>query len=45
MGGVAVIASIVRLYALWLYAVTKDIPYDMIFVSVYPGNIVSTLGW
>ncbi|CAN9080447.1 unnamed protein product [Alternaria alternata] len=32
VGGVAVIASIVRLYALWLYAVTKDIPYDMIFI-------------
>lgn len=31
-GGVAVIASIVRLYALWVYAVTDDPPYDDIFI-------------
>jgi hypothetical protein len=33
IGGLAVIASIVRIYALWLYNVTKDISYDSIFVS------------
>jgi hypothetical protein len=33
VGGVAVIASIVRLYALWVYAVTDDPPYDDVFVS------------
>jgi hypothetical protein len=32
VGGIAVIASIVRLYALWVYAVTNDPPYDDIFV-------------
>ncbi|KAG9189156.1 hypothetical protein G6011_06024 [Alternaria panax] len=32
VGGVAVIASIVRLYALWVYAVTDDPPYDDIFI-------------
>ncbi|KAI4614283.1 uncharacterized protein J4E87_009503 [Alternaria ethzedia] len=31
VGGVAVIASIVRLYALYVYAVTDDPPYDDIF--------------
>jgi hypothetical protein len=33
VGGVAVIASIVRLYALWVYTTTKDVSYDAIFVS------------
>jgi hypothetical protein len=33
VGGLAVIASIVRIYALWLYNITKDISYDSIFVS------------
>jgi len=33
VGGVAVIASIVRLYALYVYAVTDDPPYDDVFVS------------
>lgn len=33
VGGLAVVASIVRLYALWLYNITKDISYDSIFVS------------
>ncbi|RYO20532.1 hypothetical protein AA0113_g9777 [Alternaria arborescens] len=32
VGGIAVIASIVRLYALWVYAVTDDPPYDDIFI-------------
>ncbi|CAG5139493.1 uncharacterized protein ALTATR162_LOCUS501 [Alternaria atra] len=32
VGGVAVIASIVRLYALWVYAVTDDPPYDDVFI-------------
>jgi hypothetical protein len=32
VGGVAVIASIFRLYALWVYAVTDDPPYDDIFI-------------
>jgi hypothetical protein len=35
-----VIASIVRLYALWVYAVTDDPPYDDIFVSA---NLVGTM--
>jgi hypothetical protein len=34
VGGVAVIASIVRIYALWLYKTTKDISYDSIIVSI-----------
>lgn len=33
VGGVAVIASIVRLYALWVYTTTVDVAYDAIFVS------------
>jgi hypothetical protein len=33
VGGVAVLASIVRLYALWVYSTTKDVAYDAIFVS------------
>lgn len=33
VGGIAVIASIIRLYALWVYTVTKDVSYDAIFVS------------
>lgn len=36
VGGIAVIASIVRLYALWVYTTTKDIAYDAIFVSKPP---------
>ncbi|KAF7674219.1 hypothetical protein GT037_007985 [Alternaria burnsii] len=32
IGGLAVIASIVRIYALWLYNVTEDISYDSIFI-------------
>ena len=36
VGGVAVIASIVRLYALYVYAVTDDPPYDDVFVSTKP---------
>jgi hypothetical protein len=32
-GGLAVVASIIRIYALWLYNITKDISYDSIFVS------------
>lgn len=32
-GGIAVIASIVRLYAIWVYTTTKDVAYDAIFVS------------
>ncbi|KAF1951627.1 hypothetical protein CC80DRAFT_480918 [Byssothecium circinans] len=32
VGGVAVLASIVRLYALWIYTVSKDVPYDAIFI-------------
>jgi len=36
VGGVAVIASIVRLYALYVYAVTDDPPYDDVFVSTNP---------
>lgn len=35
VGGVAVIASIVRLYALWVYTTTKDVAYDAIFVSLH----------
>jgi len=34
VGGIAVIASIMRLYALYVFAVSKDIPYDDIFVSL-----------
>jgi hypothetical protein len=37
VGGIAVIASIVRLYALWVYTTTKDVAYDAIFVSLKPG--------
>lgn len=33
VGGVAVLASIVRLYALWVYTTTRDVAYDAIFVS------------
>ncbi|KAH7386866.1 hypothetical protein DE146DRAFT_184936 [Phaeosphaeria sp. MPI-PUGE-AT-0046c] len=32
VGGVAVIASIIRMYALYLYNTTKDISYDSIFI-------------
>ncbi|OAL02418.1 hypothetical protein IQ06DRAFT_291821 [Phaeosphaeriaceae sp. SRC1lsM3a] len=32
VGGLAVIASIVRMYALYLYNTTKDISYDAIFI-------------
>jgi hypothetical protein len=32
IGGIAVVASVVRLYALWLYNTSKDIPYDTILV-------------
>ncbi|KAI4656606.1 uncharacterized protein J4E78_006495 [Alternaria triticimaculans] len=32
VGGIAVIASIMRLYALYVFAVSKDIPYDDIFI-------------
>lgn len=32
-GSVAAAASIVRLNALYIYTVSKDIPYDAIFVS------------
>lgn len=32
VGGIAVIASIVRLYALWVYTTTVDVAYDAIFV-------------
>ncbi|KAH4999209.1 hypothetical protein HBI24_181730 [Parastagonospora nodorum] len=32
VGGIAVIASIVRLYALWVYMTTKDVAYDAIFI-------------
>jgi hypothetical protein len=39
VGGIAVIASIVRLYALWVYAVTKDPPYDDVFVSFPRPNV------
>jgi hypothetical protein len=34
VGGVAVLASIVRLYALWVYTTTKDVAYDAIFVGI-----------
>jgi hypothetical protein len=33
VGGIAVLASIVRLYALWVYSTTKDVAYDAIFVG------------
>jgi hypothetical protein len=32
VGGVAAVSSVVRLYALYLYNTSKDIPYDTIFV-------------
>ncbi|KAF2117014.1 hypothetical protein BDV96DRAFT_644451 [Lophiotrema nucula] len=32
VGGIAVIASIVRLYALYVYTTTKDVAYDAIFI-------------
>ena len=32
VGGIAVLASIVRLYALWVYTVTDDVSYDAIYV-------------
>jgi len=35
LGGVAVIASIMRLYALWVYKTTKDVAYDAILVSIW----------
>ncbi|TLD27843.1 hypothetical protein E2P81_ATG06189 [Venturia nashicola] len=31
-GGTAVLASIVRLYALWLYSVTQDVSFDAIYI-------------
>lgn len=31
-GGIAVLASIVRLYALWLYSVSQDVFFDAIYV-------------
>jgi hypothetical protein len=34
VGGIAVIASIVRLYALYVYTTTKDVAYDAIFVRI-----------
>lgn len=43
VGGVAVIASIVRLYALYVYAVTDDPPYDDIFVSTDPVATVTIM--
>jgi hypothetical protein len=33
VGGIAVIASIMRIYALYIFAVSDDIEYDDIFVS------------
>ena len=33
VGGIAVIASIVRLYALWIYTITNEVLYDAIYVS------------
>jgi hypothetical protein len=36
VGGIAVIASIVRLYALYVYTTTKDVAYDAIFVRTLP---------
>jgi hypothetical protein len=38
VGGIAVIASIVRLYALWVYTTTKDVSYDAIYVSKNKGT-------
>ncbi|KAF2713068.1 hypothetical protein K504DRAFT_334252, partial [Pleomassaria siparia CBS 279.74] len=32
VGGIAVIASIIRLYALWVYTVTTDVSYDAIYI-------------
>lgn len=32
VGGIAVIASIIRLYALYVYTTTKDVAYDAIYV-------------
>lgn len=32
VGGIAVVASIIRLYALWAYTVSKDVAYDAIFI-------------
>ncbi|KAH8724369.1 hypothetical protein GQ44DRAFT_683776 [Phaeosphaeriaceae sp. PMI808] len=32
VGGMAVVASTVRLYALWLYTNTQDVAYDAIFI-------------
>jgi hypothetical protein len=34
VGGIAVIASIMRIYALYIFAVSDDIEYDDIFVSL-----------
>jgi hypothetical protein len=34
VGGIAVVASIVRLYALWVYKTTKDVAYDAIYVRL-----------
>ena len=34
-GGVAIVASILRCYALYTYATTKDVAYDAIFVRSY----------
>jgi hypothetical protein len=34
VGGIAIIASIIRLFALWVYTNTKDVAYDAIFVSL-----------
>lgn len=34
VGGIAVLASIIRLYALWDYTVSDDVSYDAIYVRV-----------
>ena len=41
VGGIAVLASIMRIYALYIFAVSDDIEYDDIFVSCYLACVLS----
>lgn len=34
VGGIAVMASIVRLYALWIYTVMDDVPHDALYARL-----------
>jgi cytochrome c biogenesis protein CcdA len=48
VAGIAVVASIMRVYTLWLYNVTKEISYELIFVSssasmLLPGRVLTDI--